>query len=271
MKTKIELITPELAKYYLTKNTKNRPLTKKIVNSYFIQMSNNNWKSTGQSISFDVKGNLIDGQHRLEAMIRANKSYEYVVVTDIEEDAFVCYDTGKKRSAKDCFSIEGIKNYTNTSSGIARYITVSNELSNITKTNYVDNGISNQTVLDIYYSDVELWDEIVIFSRMCYNKIRILKMSEITGISYYLIRKKGHSKETVFSFFEQVFDIKQTEFNCIKLYRNILLKNKYLSRVKLSNKHYSAFLIKTWNFFITGTDTKILKWDFTQENFPKFI
>jgi hypothetical protein len=84
MKTKIETITPEYAIEVLeTKNPRNRTVSEGIVQAYATDIKNKKWLTTHQGIAFDEKGNLIDGQHRLWAVVFANQEVEMNVTRDI--------------------------------------------------------------------------------------------------------------------------------------------------------------------------------------------
>ena len=72
--TKVEKITPELAREYLKKNTDNyRKLARGTVRNYAEDIKNGRWELNGETIVFAESGVLQDGQHRLAAIIQANK------------------------------------------------------------------------------------------------------------------------------------------------------------------------------------------------------
>ncbi len=73
-------VTPELAADWLHHNRKNRRLKDAMVEGYTIDMRNGAWMTTHQGIAFDADENLIDGQHRLQAIVRA-KSPVLMLVT----------------------------------------------------------------------------------------------------------------------------------------------------------------------------------------------
>jgi hypothetical protein len=79
VKIAVETITPEIAREYLRRNTHNRQIRKSTVESYAKSMRRGNWLLTHQGIGFDEKGNLIDGQHRLEAVVASGCSIEVLV------------------------------------------------------------------------------------------------------------------------------------------------------------------------------------------------
>ena len=62
---------------------------------------------THQGIAFDVNGVLVDGQHRLAAVIEADVPVELTVFTEVGEGTFDVLDTGKRRTAADVLAIEG--------------------------------------------------------------------------------------------------------------------------------------------------------------------
>jgi hypothetical protein len=74
IETKMMWVTPEIAKKYLERNTENRTLRPHWVNTLALAIKNNEFITTHQSIAFSKSGRLLDGQHRLHAIIQANKA-----------------------------------------------------------------------------------------------------------------------------------------------------------------------------------------------------
>jgi hypothetical protein len=67
-------------------------------------MLGGNWGLTGQGIIFDDKGRLLDGQHRMHAVILANVPVKFMVVRGISPDMFSRLDVGNKRTSSDVIS-----------------------------------------------------------------------------------------------------------------------------------------------------------------------
>jgi hypothetical protein len=72
MYTVTEVITPEIARWYLQSNKSNRPVSAKAVDRIAWDMRTGKFVLTEQGIAFDKDGNLVDGQHRLHAIIKAD-------------------------------------------------------------------------------------------------------------------------------------------------------------------------------------------------------
>lgn len=100
---RVEMINAERAKDMLTHNSRNRELKPKNVADIAESMRNHYFDFTCQSIGFDRKGILIDGQHRLHAIVQADVEIPMVVVYGCNQSPFL--DRGGKRSVKDNLKI----------------------------------------------------------------------------------------------------------------------------------------------------------------------
>jgi hypothetical protein len=112
LRSRVQKVTPVKAAEMLAANTANRPLSRSTVRAFAEAMRRGDWLVTHQGIAFDTRGVLVDGQHRLAAVIEADVAVEMTVFTDVEADTFDVLDTGKKRNAADVLAIEGEKSST---------------------------------------------------------------------------------------------------------------------------------------------------------------
>lgn len=103
----IQVITPVVAAEMLSRNVKNRRLSESTIKRYTRMMKEGRWVLSGDSIAFDKTGQLIDGQHRLQAVIRSGKPQQMLVVSGLDSEVFLYKDVGKRRTAADVLSIEG--------------------------------------------------------------------------------------------------------------------------------------------------------------------
>lgn len=112
-----EWINPVLAEEYLLHNAKNRAVSPKTVAAYARDMESGKWHQTGEPIKFDAKGNLLDGQHRLAAVIRSGARVKLSVIRNVLPDARKVMDTGRRRSVADNLFMDfGVKNSTQVAS-----------------------------------------------------------------------------------------------------------------------------------------------------------
>lgn len=101
MKSEACYVTPSMAKAWLQANTANRPVKKTIVKTYAHAMKRGEWKLSPQGISFSASGRLIDGQHRLMAILESGASVWVYVTSGAPDDAFDALDQGARRSYAD--------------------------------------------------------------------------------------------------------------------------------------------------------------------------
>ncbi len=105
---RVEKFTPDSARKILdANNTFNRPVNGTRVTVYAAEMSAGKWMMTGESIKFADTGKLLDGQHRLLAIIKCGKSIELPVVRGLDPETFKAIDTGKERSKIDVLALNG--------------------------------------------------------------------------------------------------------------------------------------------------------------------
>lgn len=109
MKTVVERITPDVAKTYLITNKGNRYLRNSLVASFARDMKNGVWKLTHQGIAFNKRGELVDGQHRLSAIIFSETTQEMMVTRDVEDDVQPAMDNGLVRGGSDHLFFAGVK------------------------------------------------------------------------------------------------------------------------------------------------------------------
>lgn len=109
MEIEIAKITPTMAREMLKANTANRAIRRGHVEGLARDIEQGNYKLNAESIKFDKDGVLLDGQHRLSAIVKANKAVDSVVVRGLDPDVKVTIDTGKKRNFGDVLRLEGAK------------------------------------------------------------------------------------------------------------------------------------------------------------------
>lgn len=88
----------------------NRKVSPALVDKYAREISANNWRINGESIVISNIGRVLDGQHRLRAVVESGIPIWTVLVTGVEEGAMNTFDTGRTRSAADIFGMTGHQN-----------------------------------------------------------------------------------------------------------------------------------------------------------------
>jgi hypothetical protein len=97
----IVTVTPDMARAWLASNTDNRKPRASHIAAMAAAIRAGQWRWTHQAIAFS-DARLIDGQHRLKAVIEADTAAEMMVMIGMDDRSFVgAIDRGKARSNRD--------------------------------------------------------------------------------------------------------------------------------------------------------------------------
>lgn len=110
VKTRILKVTPDVAQALISANTRNRTKREHYVNRLASAMSRGEWKTNGDTIRVSRSGVLLDGQHRLSAIVKSGVTLEMIVVDGLDDDVFDTIDRGFGRTTGDVMQLEGEKN-----------------------------------------------------------------------------------------------------------------------------------------------------------------
>jgi len=99
------MVTPEMAARWLEGNIHNRDIRIADVNRYAEDMRRGRWKLTHQAIAFTEDGTLIDGQHRLWAILESGVTVPMLVVHGLAMDTQLVIDTHRGRTASDALNL----------------------------------------------------------------------------------------------------------------------------------------------------------------------
>lgn len=105
-----EWVDPKIAERWLGKNTLNRKASTAVVRKYAADMAAGRWVLTGSPIQFSKSGRLLDGQHRLLAVIASKARVQFFVVRNLADESQLFVDTGKKRTVAEQLALSGIEN-----------------------------------------------------------------------------------------------------------------------------------------------------------------
>jgi len=114
----VERIGPSLAREYLKHNTMNRKLNERHAERLRDIMLAGDWWMNGETIIFGCDGTLLNGQHRLHAIIASGVAVDVFVIRGIDEQAFRTLDGGRIRTTGEVLYIDGEKNANNVAAAV---------------------------------------------------------------------------------------------------------------------------------------------------------
>lgn len=136
VKVRWETIDPDRARSLRDQhNPNNRPLRAHAARILADDMEREDWKINGDTLRFDENGDLLDGQHRLDAVVRSGKAQTFLIVEGLKRRTVMpTIDRGDKRSPGHILAMDGFSNAT-AAAAIARIVL-----------NYKDGKAPNSTV-----------------------------------------------------------------------------------------------------------------------------
>lgn len=100
-------VTPEIARRLIeTSNHGNRKVRPMVVKKYAKIMKNGDWRFSPETISISRSGRLLNGQHRMLAVIESGVACRFLFATGFEDDVFAVLDRGAIRSRSDALKID---------------------------------------------------------------------------------------------------------------------------------------------------------------------
>jgi hypothetical protein len=106
MQIRVEKITPDVAKALLVGNTANRNISKLHVARLAREMELGRWQTSHQGIAVATCGRILDGQHRLHAIVSSGVTVTMAVARDVPEDTFDVIDLNNKvRKIRDVWQL----------------------------------------------------------------------------------------------------------------------------------------------------------------------
>jgi hypothetical protein len=247
----VETITPAMAAAWLERNGFNRPLRNTHVEVLANDLRSGRWQLNGESIVFDDEEYLLDGQHRLWAIVEAEIAAPSVVVRGVKRSAFATIDTGMKRTGSDALSLMGVKNSTSVASAIRLIHYVMRNAAN----DRIINKMSPPEVAALYpkYDGV---DKAAAMVAGCAQVRAIMPPSPTVAVMYFALKA---DEERAVEFFDGIATGENLKMGDPRLaVRSFFLTRKH--SVKPTAKIQLAILIKAWNAFVQGRTIQYFKY-----------
>lgn len=266
--------TPELAGELLQLNNANRPLRNDLVKHYSDQMKAGEWMFAGGTVNISNAGMLLDGQHRLEAIIRTGMSQIFNIQTGLDNMVFQTLDTGRMRTASDTAYVAGFtKDYTN----VARLIRLIIMYEKFGLEDYLANKerlATNAQLMNWIYAhekEKKVIQETVRRAHSYYDKVPFISMGWMSLLLYVVSKK---NPQGITTFLDQVTNKDQKNISQHPNLRAIRTKFYEMSvtgkRSQLRTGYKLAVVIKAWNLWLKNYKMSRLDWS-ENEGFPGVI
>ena len=230
----------------LENNAGNRPLNMNHVKVLAREMSGGRWKVNGDTICLN-SDRLIDGQHRLSAVIESGVTIETLVVEGLPSDVFDTKDVGKRRSAGDTLAVRGEIDGKNLAAALV----------------VIDRYMTGRVNCVVRYTNTEIEELLEKYPearrsvRVCHKSKKLVPPSTLSGCHYLFARKDEEAADEFVRALRTGIGLEEGE--PVYILRERLMQNS-IAKAKLSQPYVMAIIIKAWNHHRAGTKVRFLRY-----------
>ena len=271
MTLRLVRVTPVIAREWLKRNNNNRTFSRLQARVLAAEMLAGYWTENGESIIFDSVGELVDGQHRLQAVLNSGHEYIAPVVTGVQVVVRPTVDTGNKRSGGANLQMAGEKNAAVLSATLMLWKGyVAHDIGAMTHPQ--QGPPERRTSIPRIMEYLQEWPEIRESVRASLalrpsGQGRALVPASEVALVWHAIVQSGSSPERADEYLSAVL----SGFNLSADNPIIGLRRRLIDQarpgLKMVKRERMAIVLKTWQLWSTGQTRKVIRWD-TDEPFP---
>lgn len=261
-----ERITPKVAQRYLDSTVTNRAVTQMNVTKLASQMLNGEWVLTHQGIAFDEEGHLIDGRHRMLAIIESGVTVETMVTRGVPHEAFLAMDTGRPRGPADILSITtGVHNPTRVVATLKLVWCYENQReSKHWSGSNIALACPPPVLIEMFAKHPSVSEWVKVGTSLRHDVP--VNPSAASAVALLVAEKTG-SDLLITDFIAGLKSGAALEIGDVRLLVRSYFFNKSLAKIRTTTREDMAVLIKSWNFWIDSASPKVLKFS-GNESFP---
>lgn len=273
MKTEIKsvTITPQYAEELLKMNINNRNVRQHKVDALAKAMTQGEWELSNDAITISEGNILLNGQHRLMAVVQSGVACPFILFTGAADKSFDVMDTPALRRVSDVIQRKGGTNVVRSEAAVRRYLNLLIDLQNEWETAFRFNNRSDATrrsMIDCYDNHKEdLYKWMSICSRLLEGNIAVVSPTLLCAFSMFLEKNLHHPEDKIKTFLRELLVDGATKHATILHVRKKLLRNKMKTEILARHDDF-RFIIRAWNDYLLGKEVTIVK---TNEDAFRFV
>lgn len=252
--TRMDLVrfTPKIAEDFLSRSRANRPLVQRVVDTYARIMADGGWRVNGEPLIVNSSGELLNGQHRLRAVMQADTEVPMLVVWGIDDDAFDTIDTGRSRAGRDLIGIAGYNDSSTlaTAAGWLWRYKRSDGILTLTSSRFKPTNHDLLETLRAYPGLLE--------SLPFGHSLSGLMGRGLATFCHYICSDRDRTAADKF-FTDLAEGANLHKGQAVWVLRNVLLDNK-TAKHKMSQLYQVAITIRAFNYERANRETRIVRW-----------
>jgi hypothetical protein len=250
---KIVRMTPEVAgKLIEARNGHNRNVTWGRVTQYAEDIRRGEWLMNGEAIKIAKDGTVLDGQHRLMAILEADRPIETLLVTGLDPTAQESMDQGKPRGFNDVLRLRGEKDYNVLAAAVKLIATY--ERDGVPFARGFASAVSNQQASLTLARNPEIRDACKLATRLRKPWMPVSNM----GALYFLMSAAEEGRAA--AFFTQLGEGVELAGPVHTLRDRLICEHAISDGTRMHLKVRMVFVVIGWNAFVEGHSLPDLRW-----------
>lgn len=269
IRAEVEQIGPDRAEQLLGRMVQNRKIRPAKVRQFANDMTSGRWLLTGEAIKLTEDGRVIDGEHRLKAIIESGVAVTTLVIYGARLEDRVVMDTGTSRSLADHLSFMGEINCQELAASLTA---LKDRQSGIPWRSGMGGSAttSRQQYLDLLAEHPNIRQSVATVIKAC----RLLRLPSgiAAALHYDMATLDSTDAEDFWGRLYSGVDL--PEHHPILVLRRRLEDNAASVGKKLERALIHAYIIKAWNAYREGREISIIRWTrggANPEPFPTLI
>lgn len=259
---KIQTVTPKMAQAWLEGNVDNRRLRESRVLHFSKILQLGEWDLTGDAIVFDDQGVLINGQHRLTAIVVTGIPARLLILRGVPSSAQEVMDQGLSRNLGDQLHRRGIA-YPIYIAGGLHWLYRMHYIEETGNVHFASPAMrpTLRELLQLFDKNMELVEEAGSFNRLI--KVTRVRPGPTLAIKHRLARIDTDDAETFFDKWTDGEGLKRSD--PIHRLREFTLEDaRYATtRGRAPDYRYVAYALKAWNWWREGKPMERLNWTYS--------
>jgi len=243
-----ELITPEVAEELLKHNVNNRNPRRDRIDKYARMIDLGEWAMTGQPIIVASDRTVMDGQHRLMAIVQTGRSAWMLVVRGVDPSLMPMIDRGAPRNGADAMKWAGYSHATMSAAAIRQLLVLFQGKGG--KDGHSYNAIADHELVDAYplYEHVIAWAAPL--AKQVNNALRVPPAKYLAAVLWLSVN--GCDPESIQEFSRHVITGADLPEHSPILALRSWAVNASVSKKKMRRDEVLIAVVKAWNDVAEG-------------------
>lgn len=260
MQTEILFVTPEVASKWLESRSEDQRRVSDIHVTFLArEIEEGRWELNGDAIRFDDSGRLVDGQHRLEAVVRANKGIKTLVVRNLSHTAMAVIDTGKRRNISDFLRVRGVREGDRVGPVIRGMWSVLHAMEEVQERTPPRNSA---LFLDVVKSFPEIYDGLGLVDEYESVLLRAVGLRPAIAVAVYALCAVAGGRAPATTYIHRLItgeDLRKDDAIRVARMRLALSIQSPRGPQRITPIQQVPFLVKAWNGWVNGRDVRSIK------------